>query len=112
MVISLTVFSLIPDFPEYSTFLTEEEKKFVKARLQQDVGKSAIGEKVTLKDVLHTLGDYRLVLGAMTCIGSAVPVYGIPHLSFFPLELLDPILTYSFHRLRLLRPHNCQRLRL
>ncbi|KAF8446897.1 putative MFS transporter [Terfezia claveryi] len=76
MVIALTFFTLIADFPEQSAFLTEEEKEFVKARLQQDVGNSAIGEKITLKDVFHTLGDYRLIVGALMYLGSIVPSYG------------------------------------
>ncbi|KAF8427724.1 MFS general substrate transporter [Tirmania nivea] len=76
MVIALTFFTLIADFPEQSTFLTEEEKEFVKARLRHDVGNSAIDEKVTLKDVLRALGDYRLFLGAVMYLGSIVPAYG------------------------------------
>lgn len=76
MVIALIFFTLIPDFPEQSAFLTEEEKEFVKARLEQDVGNLAIGEKITLKDVLHTLGDYRLIVGAVMYLGSIVPLYG------------------------------------
>lgn len=89
MVIALTNFTLIADFPEQSTFLTEEEKEFVKARLQQDVGKSAIDEKATLKDVLHALGDYRLILGAVMYLGSIVPAYGTPYLPSFPLPPLS-----------------------
>ena len=85
MVIALTLFTQIADFPEQSTFLTEEEKEFVKARLQQDVGKSAIDEKFTLKDVLHALGDYRLILGALMYLGSIVPAYGITHLPLSPI---------------------------
>lgn len=50
-IIAAIFFFLITDFPEQSNFLTEEEKDFIRERLQQDVGTSAIDETVTLKDV-------------------------------------------------------------
>ena len=56
-VIASVFFFLIADFPEQATFLTEEEKKFVHARLEQDVGNSAIDEKVSAKDVWDALKD-------------------------------------------------------
>lgn len=56
-IIALVFFFLIADFPEQSTFLSEEEKQFVNARLHQDVGNSAIDEKVTAKDIWDALKD-------------------------------------------------------
>ena len=47
----MILFFLITDFPEQSKFFPEEEMRFIKERLRQDVGESAIDEAVTLKDV-------------------------------------------------------------
>lgn len=56
-VISLTFFFLISDFPEQVSWLTPEEKAFVKARLQEDVGDSQVHEKVTPRTVLDVISD-------------------------------------------------------
>ena len=48
---------LIADFPETVTWLTEEEKAFVKARLEDDVGDSGLTAKHTLKDVFGVFKD-------------------------------------------------------
>lgn len=61
-IIAAILFFLITDFPEQSTFLTKEEKEFIRERLRNDVGTSAIDEAVTLKDVGACLMDCNLVL--------------------------------------------------
>lgn len=58
---SLLFYFIITDFPEEAKFLTEEERAFVKARLQVDVGASAREEKITLKDVVNVFKDCRLM---------------------------------------------------
>lgn len=66
--VSLLFYFVIVDFPEEAKFLTEEERAFVKARLQADVGESAREEKITLKDVLNVFKDCKLrftVLGGL-----------------------------------------------
>lgn len=90
MVIALIFFFFIADFPEQATFLTKEEKEFVKARLQEDVGDSGIHEKVTMKDVWDALTDYRLIIGVLMYLGSIVTAYGIsaPVFTQSPLQIL------------------------
>lgn len=46
---------LIADFPETVTWLTEEEKAFVKARLEDDVGDSGLTHSHTFKDIAKSL---------------------------------------------------------
>ena len=48
---------LIADFPETVTWLTEEEKAFVKARLEDDVGDSGLTAKHTFGDILSVFKD-------------------------------------------------------
>ena len=48
---------LIADFPETVAWLTEEEKEFVKARLEDDVGDSGLNRKPTFKEILRVFKD-------------------------------------------------------
>ena len=48
---------MISDFPEEATWLTPEEKAFVKARLEDDVGHSGRDEKMKLDDILRPFKD-------------------------------------------------------
>lgn len=58
-VISFAWFFAIPDFPEDAKWLNDDERAFIKARLAQDQGKSAIERKITGKDVLNCFKDYK-----------------------------------------------------
>lgn len=51
------LYFIISDFPEEASWLTPEEKAFVKARLEDDVGRSGRDEKVNMKDVLRVVTD-------------------------------------------------------
>ena len=53
---------LIADFPETVTWLTEEEKAFVKARLEDDVGDSGLTAKHTFGDILSVFKDCKPLL--------------------------------------------------
>lgn len=57
MVASFILIFALPDFPEEVTWLSEDEKEFVKARLYDDVGHSNRHDPLTLKRVLDTLKD-------------------------------------------------------
>ena len=72
----LTVSKIIPDFPEDAKWLTNEERAFLKARLQDDQGKSAIERRITLHDVLNCFKDYKFFLGGLMYFGLIVPAYG------------------------------------
>lgn len=55
--LSIFLFFTISDFPEEVTWLTQEEKDFVKARLYEDVGYSKRHDPLTLKGMLDALKD-------------------------------------------------------
>lgn len=55
--VGASMYFLIADFPETVTWLTEEEKAFVKARLEDDVGDSGHARKPTLRDILGVFKD-------------------------------------------------------
>ena len=59
-VVAMLFFFLIPDFPEEVSWLSAEERQFVKARLQEDVGESQRHKPMTPKDVFRTLRECEL----------------------------------------------------
>jgi MFS family permease len=74
--VAIGCFFLIPDFPEDAKWLTAEERAFVKARLQDDQGKSALERRITFRDVLNCFKDYKVFLGGFMYFGLIVPAYG------------------------------------
>ncbi|KAL3481891.1 major facilitator superfamily domain-containing protein [Aspergillus californicus] len=79
---------IIIDFPDSSsnTFLTAEERAFVKARLAADRGPEE-REKVTMKVVLKTAADWKPWAFSLMYMAGAVGVYAF--LFFLPLILRD-----------------------
>ena len=58
--VSLAFFFVIPDFPENSKFLTDRERRFVKSRLEEDQGSSALERRITFADVVNVFKDYKV----------------------------------------------------
>lgn len=55
--VGVAMWWLIADFPETVKWLTEEEKAFVKARLEEDVGDSGLNRRPTFKDIRRVFKD-------------------------------------------------------
>ncbi|ESZ92196.1 putative Uncharacterized transporter [Sclerotinia borealis F-4128] len=75
-VIALLFFFLLPSFPEDAQWLTPDERAYVKARLQVDQGQSGAERKITFKDAIHVLKDYKVILGGFMYFGMIIPAYG------------------------------------
>ncbi|KAK4216691.1 major facilitator superfamily domain-containing protein [Rhypophila decipiens] len=80
-----------PSFPEEATWLTEDERAYVKARLEADQGKNAAERKITFKDVKSVLSDVKVWLGGLMYFGLIVPAYGYAYFS------TTIITTYKFN---------------
>ncbi|OBZ69116.1 hypothetical protein A0H81_10703 [Grifola frondosa] len=78
-VISISLYFAIPDFPEEVKWLTAEEKKFVKARLYEDVGHSMRHDPLTLRSILNVFKDYKIIVGGFMYFGLIVPSYGLSY---------------------------------
>jgi MFS family permease len=63
MLVSFFFFFLLPNFPEEVQWLTEEERAFVKARLQLDQGKSARERPIKAADVVQVFKDPKIIVG-------------------------------------------------
>lgn len=51
------LYFVISDFPEEASWLTQDEKEFVKARLQDDIGQSGHDRKIQVVDFLVFFKD-------------------------------------------------------
>ncbi len=65
-----------PSFPEQATWLREDEREYVKARLRADQGRNAAERPVTFRDVLTVMRDYKIWLGGFMYFGLIIPAYG------------------------------------
>lgn len=63
IVIAVIGFWVIPDFPETVGWLNEEEKTFIKAKLEKDGGKSKYARTITLQDTLNVFKDCKFFKG-------------------------------------------------
>jgi hypothetical protein len=57
------------DSPEEATWLREDEREYIKARLQADQGHNAAERRVTLRDVATVMKDYKIWLGGFMYFG-------------------------------------------
>jgi MFS family permease len=74
--VACVFFFIMPNFPEESKWLTDEEKAYVAARLRADQGQSARDRPITLKDVGSVLKDYKVIVAGFMYFGLIVPAYG------------------------------------
>ena len=70
------VFLLVAEFPEEAKWLSDDEKAFVKARLTEDTGDPQLNAKITWRDILGVLKDFKTILGGLIYLGFLVPGYG------------------------------------
>jgi len=80
-VVGIAFFWLLPNFPEDTTWLTEDEKIFVAARLRVDQGRSAIERKISAKDVGNVFKDVKIWIGGFMYFGLIVPAYSYAYFS-------------------------------
>jgi len=80
-VVSFFFFFLLPNFPENSKWLTQEERDYVQARLRMDQGHSAAERKITPRDVANVFKDVKVFIGGVMYFGLIVPAYGFAYFS-------------------------------
>ena len=80
-IVAIIFFFFLPDFPEDAKWLTDEERAYVKSRLQADQGKSAAERKITPRDVGRVFKDPKIFIGGLMYLGLIVPAYGYAYFS-------------------------------
>jgi MFS family permease len=81
VVVSFFFYFLLPNFPEEVKWLREDERAFVKARLQLDQGASAAERPIKGRDVVNVFKDFKIWLGGLMYFGLIVPAYGYAYFS-------------------------------
>lgn len=71
-VIAFLSFFLITDFPEEAKWLREDERDYMKSRLQEEHGKSTIDH-----DTIEVFKDPKTYLGGIIYFSLIVPAYGM-----------------------------------
>ncbi|KAI0128467.1 major facilitator superfamily domain-containing protein [Xylariales sp. AK1849] len=90
VLVAFVFFFTFPSFPEQAMWLNEEERQYVKARLEADQGRNAAERKVGLRDALHVMKDHRVWLGGLMYFGLIVPAYSY---AFFAPSIIK---TYNY----------------
>ncbi|KAK8158741.1 major facilitator superfamily domain-containing protein [Phyllosticta citrichinensis] len=80
-VISLFLFFMLPNFPEEAKWLGDDEREYVKARLEVEQGRSAVERRITLRDVGNVFKDPKVLVGGFMYFGLIVPAYGYAYFS-------------------------------
>ncbi|GAB1320787.1 High-affinity nicotinic acid transporter [Madurella fahalii] len=95
VLVGLVFLFTFPSFPEQSTWLRDDEREFVKARLRADQGNSGAERRITPRDVITVMSDYKIWLGGLMYFGLIVPAYSYAY--FAPTIIqsyrYDPIQT-------------------
>ncbi|KAF2280629.1 MFS general substrate transporter [Westerdykella ornata] len=81
VIVSFFFYFLLPNFPEEAKWLREDERAFVKARLQLDQGSSAAERPIKVRDVINAFKDIKIVVGGFMYLGLIVPAYGYAYFS-------------------------------
>ncbi|KAJ7668665.1 major facilitator superfamily domain-containing protein [Mycena polygramma] len=76
--LGVLAFFWLPDFPELNTFLSPEQTAFVLQRVEDDRGDS-IPEQLTLRKVLHHLGDWTLWAYGLMFMCCTLPAYALAY---------------------------------
>ena len=66
----------VPDFPEFVTWLSEEERAFVVARLAAHQGDSGAEKEITVRSIKKIFSDSTMIPGALMCFGPTMSGYG------------------------------------
>lgn len=76
VLVAFIFFFILPDFPEESKWLREDEKAYVSARLRADQGRSARERHMSFKDVVNVFKDWKVIAAGFMYFGLIVPAYG------------------------------------
>ena len=72
IVVCFVFLFIFPSFPEEATWLREDERAYITARLRADQGNNAAERTITLRDVGHVMKDPKVWLGGFAYFGLIV----------------------------------------
>lgn len=77
--VAIVAYFVVADFPEFATWLTEEERAFVVARLAAHQGNSGVDKKITVDSVKVAFSDWTMMPGALMYFSPTVSAYGLAY---------------------------------
>lgn len=81
MFCSIVLFFFIADFPEDAKFLKENERQFLKAKLEFDVGASGAEIPLDLKGVGRVFKEWKIYMAGLMYFCLIIPAYGYAYFS-------------------------------
>jgi len=87
LVVAISAFYFMQDYPETATFLTETERTEVKRRLEND--RDFLADEYNVKFVWQALKDWKIYVFSLIGAGLALPVYSV--------SLFMPTIVKSLH---------------
>lgn len=73
---SIVMYFCISDFPEEASYLTENERMFIKEKLSLDVGDSSHDVKLDFKGVLRVFKEWKIWAAGLIYFCLIIPAYG------------------------------------
>ena len=107
-IIGAVFYFVIADFPEDAKWLTEDERRFLKARLQEDVGASQHHQPLKIKNILKTIADREYyALGQMViCTDGIHDLARVLLGGFMYFGLIVPAYSYGTYNIHISPPHH------
>jgi hypothetical protein len=87
LVVAISAFYFMQDYPETAKFLTEQERTEVKRRLERD--RDFLADEYNVKFVWQALKDWKIYVFSLIGSGMALPVYSV--------SLFMPTIVKSLH---------------
>ena len=75
--VAVVAYFAVTNFPEFATWLSDEERAFVIARLAVDQGDSGVEEKIIAQSFVRAFSDWTMIPGALVYFGPTVSTYGM-----------------------------------
>lgn len=75
VVFALTLYFVISDFPEDASYLSDNERQFIKEKLSLDVGDSSHDVPLDVKGVLHVFKEWKVWVAGLCYFFLIVPAY-------------------------------------
>lgn len=87
--ISILLFFFLSDFPEDARFLSENERLFIKRKLEIDVGDSLNEHSMTFKDIIGVFKEWKVWIVGLMYFGQIVPAYGYAYFAAPIIKLFN-----------------------
>lgn len=97
VVFSAILLFVISDFPEDAKFLSENERKFLKAKLSLDVGDSSHDVPLTFRRILNVFKEWKIYVASLMYFSLVIGAYGYAYFAPTIISSLTKLLKGGEH---------------